>query len=128
MKKIFCCVFFLGIIFSLVSCDSSVLWSDDSYEVFWIDAESNIALHRKIESGTSIGRVDAKVVAVGSNKEFVVAKREDLQTGLVSYFYIEKSKDSNYLNQEEITQGPFTESSYAELKEQLNLPDFDRSF
>jgi hypothetical protein len=33
-----------------------------------------------------------------------------------------------YLNMEEITQGPFTESSYHELSHKLGFPEFSEEF
>lgn len=116
------------LLFCLAACDSGALWEDDAYEVHWVDVKSNITLNRKIDDGVNIGRVDAKIIAVGSNKIYVVAKQLNSKTGEVSYFYIEKEKDNNYLNQEEITQGPFSESKYMELKAKLNLPEFSKIF
>ncbi|HWV16072.1 MAG TPA: hypothetical protein VN030_11645 [Cellvibrio sp.] len=116
------------LLFCLAACDSRVLWEDDLYEVHWIDIKSNITLNRKVVDGVTIGRVDAKIISVGSNNFYVVAKKVDPKTGEISYFYVDKEKDNNYLNQEEITQGPFSESKYMELKSELNLPELSKVF
>ena len=115
-------------LFFIVSCDSKIMWKDDFYEVHWIDSKNNVTLSRKVGDGITIGRVDAKILAVGSNQTYVVAKKIDLHTKEISYFYIEKKKDNNFLNQEEITQGPFSENRYLDLKIKLQLPEFSVSF
>jgi hypothetical protein len=119
------------ILFSLIlcSCDSGVLWSDDPYEVHWVDTGNNVTLARRINGGPdTIGRVDAEVIAVGSNDKFVVAKQREIGSGSISYFYLEKSKDSTYLNLDEITQGPFSEARFTQLKTELGLPEFSKEF
>ncbi len=113
----------------LGACDSGELWRDPPYAVYWIDTPDNVELVRDIEStSASIGRVQARVIAVGGDDQFVVAKRVDPQTGEISYFYIDRSLDGTYLNQDEITEGPFSEQQYRLLKAELRLPDFSHSF
>lgn len=60
----------------LSSCDSGVLWRDDPYEVIWIDTSDNRSLNHQISENVSIGRVEAEVIAIGSNKSFVVVKQK----------------------------------------------------
>ena len=113
----------------LSSCDSGILWSDHPYEVHWVDTHSNVTLARRINGGPdTIGRVEAEVVAVGSNSKYVVAKQIELGGSSVNFFYIEKAKDDTYLNLEEITKGPFSEKRFNELKATLNLPEFNKEF
>ncbi|WP_170164108.1 hypothetical protein [Gallaecimonas pentaromativorans] len=120
-------IIYLSVI--LCSCDSGVLWSDHPYEVHWVDTGSNVTLARRINGGPdTIGRVDAEVIAVGSNDKFVVAKQRVIGSDSISYFYVEKSKDSTYLNLSEITQGPFSEARFSKLKAELELPDFTKEF
>ena len=118
----------LGLFYLLSSCDSADLWVDGQYVAHWVDTEDNISINRIVGEGIAVGRVDAKVVALGSDKKYVVAKRVDIKTGEISYFYIEKPKDNDYLNQDEITQGPFSEKDYLDLKSKLELPDFNKNF
>ncbi|GAA5441876.1 hypothetical protein Misp06_00037 [Microbulbifer sp. NBRC 101763] len=119
-------VFFLV---TLCSCDSGVLWSDHPYEIHWIDTENNVTLARRINGGPdTIGRADSEVIAVGSNDKFVVAKQGVIGSEDISYFYIEKSKDSTYLNLDEITQGPFSEVQFLKIKAELGIPDFSKEF
>ncbi len=120
-------VFFVS--FILVACDSKVIWEDESYEVNWIDQENNLTLSRKLKDHSStIGRVDAKVVAIGSNDNFVVAKREDPLSKELLYYYLSKKEDTDFLNKKEIVKGPFSEADYLTLKNELKLPDFSKSF
>lgn len=111
----------------LCSCDSGVEWKDSPYEVIWIDTGDNRALNHEISENASIGRVEAEVIAVGSNDKYVVAKQKPIG-GSISYFYIERAKDDKYLNWNEITQGPFSEFRFLQLKTELGLPEFSKEF
>jgi hypothetical protein len=103
------------------------MWEDGDYEVYYIDGD--ITLGIKIDnSGTYHGRVDHKVVAVGSNEKYIVAKQLEPGSTISSYFYIVRENDNKYLNPDEITQGPFTEIQFAELTLNLGLPSFSKVF
>jgi hypothetical protein len=112
----------------LCSCDSGVEWKDSPYEVIWIDTGGNRTLNHKISENTSIGRVKAEVIAVGSNEKYVVVKQKPIDGSPISYFYIDREKDDKYLNWDEITQGPFSEARFLRLKAELGLPVFSKEF
>lgn len=101
----------------LSGCDSARLWSDPPYVVFWIDDPKAIRLSYDQGSGSMLGLVDAKVVAVGSNKHFVVAQQA---TG--GYFYIEKPGGP------EAVVGPLSFEEFSLKKKALLLPDFTKEF
>jgi hypothetical protein len=125
MKRILLVLFLVS---SLYACDSGVEWKDSPYEVMWIDTRNNRTLNHTIDENASIGRVDAEVIAVGSNAKYVVAKQRSIGRDSVSYFYIDKTKDDMYLNGNEITQGPFSEDKFFQLKIELGLPEFSKAF
>lgn len=125
MTKILCMLFVLTL---LCGCDSGVQWREGRYEVLWIDTGENRILALSLGNGDSIGRVESEVIAVGSNKKYVVAKQRSVGTNTVAFFYIDKSKDSSYLNQNEITQGPFSEPQFNQLSKELGLPGFTKQF
>ena len=103
------------------------MWEDGEYEVYYIDGYINLGI--KIDdSGSYHGRVEHKVVAVGSDEKYVVAKQVNPDTTSTSYFYIVKGDDDHYLNPDEITQGPFTERRFTELRKELGLPEFSQEF
>ena len=114
--------------FIVASCDYGVKWKDDPYEVNWIDISSNRALAYSLGNGTSIGRVQARVISVGSNKKYIVAKRQVPKTETVQYYFIDRQKDDKYLNLNQITQGPFTKEAFVTLKDELGLPEFSKDF
>ncbi len=122
------CYIFLSVL--LTTCDSSVEWKDTPYKVHWIDHSNNRTLALRINDSTeTIGRVEAKIVAVGSNKKYVVAKRKILNyDNLFYYYYIIKADDDTYKNADEITQGPFSEKYFLQLKTELKLPEFTTEF
>lgn len=112
----------------LCSCDSGVEWRDRPYEVIWIDTGDNRTLSHEISENASIGRVEAEVIAVGSSDKYVVAKQKPIGGGSVAYFYIDREKDDKYLNADEITEGPFSEARFIQLKTELGLPEFSKEF
>ena len=113
------------LIFTLSACGP--MWEDGEYEVYYIDGNINLGI--KIDdSGTYHGRVDHKVVAVGADEKYVVAKQLEPGGTVPSYFYIVREKDNMYLNSNEITQGPFSEVRFNELSQKLGLPSFSKEF
>ena len=112
----------------MVSCDSGVEWRDSPYEVIWVDTGNNRTLNYELGEDASIGRVEAEVVAVGSNKKYVVAKQRPIGSKTVWYYYIDREKDNKYHNWDEITQGPFELTRFIELRVELGLPEFTKEF
>ncbi len=112
----------------LFSCDSGQEWRDEPYQVIWVDTGNNRTLNYEIDDNLSIQRVEAEVIAVGSDQKYVVAKQRLIGNEDIWYFYIERDKDQMYLNSDEITQGPFSESRYQQLKQELSLPGFSKEF
>ena len=124
MKRIFTIIFLCGI---LSGCGDGFVWEDGQY-VVWIDDYSGYGLYITEDREGLLGRVRANVIAVGSNNLYVVARQKDPKTKIISYFYIEKAKDTKYLNQDEITQGPFNKNEFIKLKKELGLPAFSKQF
>jgi hypothetical protein len=118
----------LAILLVLSSCDYGEKWRDSPYEVIWIDTENNRSLYYDLGDNASIGRVEAEVIAVGSNEKYIVAKQKSVSSDLIAYYFIERKKDSKYYNGSEITQGPFTESNFLKIKSELGLPEFTKEF
>lgn len=121
-------VIVLAILLVLSSCDYGEKWHDDPYKVIWVDTENNSTLAYDLGDDASIGRVGAKVIAVGSNEKYIVAKQRLIDTNFIFYYFIEREKDSKYYNGNEITQGPFTESNFLKMKSELGLPEFTKEF
>lgn len=114
--------------FLVFSCDYGTKWEDTPYQVIWIDTKENRTLVYELDNDTSVERVKAEVIAVGSNEKYIVVKQRDIDNKSISYFYIERSKDGKYQNADEISQGPLSSDKFAELKKQLGLPDFSDFF
>ncbi|MDJ1008606.1 MAG: hypothetical protein QNJ13_12365 [Paracoccaceae bacterium] len=101
-------------------CDSGVVWRSAPYAVIWVDARTNRSLVHELDGGNSIGRVEADVVAVSRNAEYVAAIRE--ADGRRAYYFVEIAKDDPVFNAEDITRGPFDEAAFADLAARLGLP------
>ena len=106
--------------FLLSGCDSSVLWENDNFAIYWIDHPDNIELGRKVSGGyLGMGRPP---FSLGGNSRYFVLKRKD------HYFYYDTTvRDTN--NQSLFLKfGPLTEQEFLEAKKAHSLPDFDVSF
>ena len=110
-----------------VRCGDKFAWEDGQY-VVWVNDSREYGLHITEDRKGLLGRVRANVIAVGSNNLYVVARQKDPKTKIISYFYVEKAKDTKYLNQDEITQGPFNKNEFIKLKKELGLPPFSKKF
>lgn len=109
----------------LVGCDSGVLWEDKPYQVLWIDITTNRTLNYDLGDGGSITRIKAKIIAVGSDDHYIVAKQKEPDTDAVAYYYIEKATDSKFANG---ASGPYGEVQFRQLKNKLGLPEFTKTF
>lgn len=118
----------MSALLSLLGCDFGVEWREGDYEVHWVDTASNRTLARSLGDGMSIGRVDPEVIAIGTNQDYIVAKRRDLSGGSISYYVVDKRQDSKYLNMSEITEGPMSEKTFLKLKADRALPEFSERF
>ena len=130
-----CSLIFL-LSFVLAACDYRIVWIDGEYGAHWIHTPQNLSLARKVSPTVPIGRfkanirVNARILAIGSNDKYIVAKQRNLGSDFdsISYFVIDKSKDNMHLNQDEITQGPLSELRFLEMKKELGLPEFTEKF
>ena len=113
---------------TLSGCDYGVECQDDPYKVQWIDISSNRSLVYDLGNDASIGRVNATIIAVGSSQDYIVAKQYDDIRKEINYYYIDRKKDHKYYNWDQITEGPFSEVRFKELKTELGLPDFSKKF
>ena len=109
----------------LVGCDSGVLWEDKPYQVLWIDGTANRTLNYDFGDGGFITRIEAQIIAVGSNNRYIVAKRKEPDTDAVAYYYIEKATDDKFANG---ASGPYSEVQFRQLKKKFGLPDFTKTF
>jgi hypothetical protein len=103
------------------------MWEDGKYEVYYIDGHVSLGI-KLDESGTFHRRVGHKVVAVGADENYIVAKQVDSENIEYSYFYIIRKNDDKYLNPDEITQGPYTELQFSKIRNRLSLPKFSKEF
>lgn len=115
------CLFLVGCIF-----DSGELWRDDPYFVLWLDSGDNVALYFDLGKDGAIGRVQPRVVAVGSNDNYVVVKQAGNHG--VNYFYLDRTKDHKFADPKESVFGPFSESEFDKKRMELNLPTFSKRF
>jgi hypothetical protein len=108
--------------------DHRVEWQEAKYEVSWTDTTENRTLSRRIANGATIGRVESEIVGVGSNPSFIVALSRSAQTGELRYFVVDKEKDNDYYNSNEITEGPMNEAEFSTRRSERNFPEITKTF
>lgn len=70
-------------------------------------------LNYHIDASTSIGRI-SNVDAIYSNNEYVFVRQKEGEIYL--YSLIDKNNDDQYLNSNEIVEGPFTKKYFDSLR------------
>lgn len=115
------------LLFFITACDSGVLWKDSPYEVYWVDTTDNQSLGYSLGDGGIIQRVD-KVIAIGSNEKYIVAKQRSINQQKILYYYLEKAKDKKFYDASDVVKGPFSIEQFKREKQYLGLPDFTHTF
>lgn len=113
------------IIFLLFGLSSCLGWGDMFATNSWEDGPYYVtdevagcpSLYIEINSGSGHGRVNC-VTAIGSNKNFIIAKSYD---GIDMYWILDKRKDRPVLNSDEIVEGPYSYSEFVRGKEKLKI-------
>ncbi len=109
--------------------DSGEKWKDSPYIVIWIDDGKNMTLNYEVGDGGSVERVGKKIMAVGSNKKYIVVKQNpDGNSAITKYYFVDRNKDHKYADPDEAVVGPLTEEEFEKRKVQLKLPDFQKFF
>ena len=106
--------------------DGGVAWEDEEYHVGWIDAEDN-TLYCNISKSSGPMKLEPRIVSVGSNDLFVVAKRR-AKGGPIQYYYIQKGPKGSSPCLADQTYGPFSAAQFTAITEKLNLPPFEKNF
>jgi hypothetical protein len=122
---------FTGMIFMIVGgCglfDSGEVWRGDPYILSWIDIPENVTLSYNLGNGSSVGRIEEQVFAVGWNDRYLVAQQHPKgDKKIINYFIIDAKKDSPMAEPKDVVIGPLTEEEYKVKVGELNLPQFTK--
>lgn len=98
----------------------------ENYALVSNTGSSDLHLSYILPSGDAVGRIPGKVVAVGSDSKYIVAKREPAGGGPVEFFYLDRKKDGPYADLAGVVFGPFTSEEFSALTAKLALPSFDQ--
>jgi hypothetical protein len=124
-------VVFAGLIFMIVGgCglfDSGEVWRGGPYRLSWIDIPENVTLSYNLGKGSSIGRIEEQVFAVGWDGHYLVAQQHPKgDKNIINYFIIDAKKDSPMAEPKDVVIGPLTEAEYKVKAKELNLPQFTK--
>jgi hypothetical protein len=114
----------------LTSCglfDSGEVWRGGPYRLSWIDDPKDVTLSYDLGKGSSIGRIEEQVFAVGWDGHYLVAQQHPKgNKNLINYFIIDAKKDSPMSNLKDVVIGPLNEAEYKAKSKELNLPQFTK--
>ena len=131
VKRIMRCLVALVLAGSLGACglfDSGVEWRGGPYALLWIDTPDIISLNRDMGSGSSSGRIDTTVFAVGWDGRYLVAKQHpNGDRKATHYFIIDAERDRPRADPSEFLTGPLTASEFQKQSAALHLPGFSKT-
>ena len=108
--------------------DSDVMWRGGPYILVWIDTLDNSTLNYDLGEGTSVGRIDRAVYAVGWDGRYLVAKQHPAgDKSVTNFFYIDSRLDAQFAEPAKVVAGPMTEAEFLAKSSELNLPGFTKT-
>jgi hypothetical protein len=126
-SKITAVVFLCGLLTGCGLFDSGVVWRGGHYELAWIDIPDNVTLYYDAGNNSAIGRVEARVFAVGWDGRYVVAKQHPKgDKSITNYFIVDSQKDAPFADVKQAVIGPLTEAEFQQKSAQLKLPPFTK--
>jgi hypothetical protein len=98
------------------------------YILVAIDSPEQMSVSYDLGDGSSIGRINSVVFAVGWSDHYIVAKQHPMANrSITSFYYLDLSKDSKYAEPTNSVVGPLTEAEFAQRQRELGLPAFTRT-
>ena len=98
------------------------LWTDGMFKVVWIDTRQDAYLVEG-EGSDLVIHVSPRVVAVGSNEQYVVARQVSPEGRVADYWIIDRFLEQRgSLPLSQLVEGPYTKEQYAELEAARDLP------
>lgn len=91
------------------------------YYVAKTDIEEDRSLYFKLENGDGIGRIEPRVVSVGWDDKYIIAKQQIKGKKELIYYILEIEKDHAYADPKESVIGPLSEPDYMLKRKQLNV-------
>ncbi|HTE25489.1 hypothetical protein [Flavitalea sp.] len=105
----------------LLSCGDMLAPTTDipgPYSLSKIEGVMSWSLYYDIEGGAGIGRMDS-VEKIGWMDNYIFAANGG------HYYFLDKSKDNQYLNDKDIVKGPFDQPIFLKLLDSLKVSDFE---
>jgi len=109
--------------FFLTSCfDSSTEIIDGNYVVERWDIDANTCLSYQLPSGSSIGRVEGRVVNLGWNNDFFIVERIPRGLKTSEFFIIDRRLDGPYVDPSVTVFGPFMKKDFSKERKEIGVP------
>lgn len=130
MNRVLNVAFYVLIFMIVSSCglfDSGEVWRGGPYRLSWIDIPENVTLSYDLGKGSSVGRIEEQVFAVGWDGRYLVAQQHPKgNKKITNYFIIDAKKDSPSADPKDVVIGPLTEAEYKTKSAELKLPSFTK--
>jgi hypothetical protein len=99
------------------------------YRLIAIDVMEQMSVSYDLGDGSTVGRIDETVFAVGWNERFIVAKQHPKNDRKVTRFYIlDMTGDSRNSDPSVCVTGPLTQDEFDSKRGSLKLPGFTETF
>jgi len=107
--------------------DSGVVWRGGPYILGWIDLPDEVTLSYDLGKGASVGRIEARVFAVGWDGRYLVAKQHPSgDRTITNFFIIDSKEDGTYASPKKVVIGPLSEAEFEKKAAELSLPEFSK--
>jgi hypothetical protein len=88
----------------------------------------NSTINYELAEGTSLGRIDATVYAVGWDGRYLVAKQHPTgNKSVTNFYYIDSRLDAQDAESSDVVVGPMTAAEFQAKAIELNLPGFSKT-
>lgn len=111
---------------SLVGC-----WQTDAsirlvrnYKLMSRDVQKQWGLYYSLPDGNAVGRIRARIVAVGWSEEYIIAKQCPSENSSITNFYLlNMAIDDGYTDPSKCVIGPLTAEQFQAMRSALHIPD-----
>lgn len=107
--------------------DSGIEWRGGPYILLWIDDHKEVVLNYDIGQGSSVERIESRVIAVGWNGRYLVAKQHPKSApSNTNFFILDSQADQPYADISKVVVGPMSEEEFHHKRVELSLPEFSK--
>ena len=95
-----------------------------NYKLISRDVQKQWGLYYSLPDGNAVGRIHARIVAVGWSQAYIIAKQRPIENSSITNFYIlNMAIDDGYTDPSKCVIGPLTAEQFRAMRSALHIPD-----